>query len=316
MNKYINDLKKKYSEDLCMSSLEFLENGIDIFFKYLNSECSSMHIALSSLSTGLELALKAFISEKNLGVIFKDIPPDMRVLLTCPDKIPHFYEWRKFHPDIRSDKYETLNLSECVVSFYIFFPHMKQLLLPHVDLLIERGERSHHNILPPFELFDFQRSCYAALQMLSYLGEDKSSRLVYYTLTDRDKKFINTFERVRIERVKMAIEQANSNAYSMAAEHADAIVAHSWESYVTRCPVCGYNGYLTGYSEMAVGKDEEGPKPSLDFFATTFSCDVCGLKLNDIEELKLANMSILYDRSEDIDQWFHDRKESFDWFNE
>ena len=314
MNNYIIELKKKYTEELARSSLEFLESGVDLFHQHLNSERSCMHIAISTLSAGLELALKAYVAEKNLGAIFKNIPAEIRVLLTCPESTPYFFEWRKFEPDIRTDKFDTLDLNECISCFFIFFPHMKQLLLPHINFLKKWGRASFHNVLSRVELYDLQRTGYAVLQIVSLLNGDDSTHLVYYSLTDRDKKFIDTFEKVRIERVKLAIDQANANAYSLDTGSMEAVVPHGWDSFVTQCPVCGYNGYLSGYSEIAVGEDEEGPRPSLDFFATTFECDVCGLKLNDIEELKIANMAILYDRAEDIDRWFHEHSDFSDWY--
>lgn len=314
MNNYIIELKKKYTEDLGRSSLEFLDTGVDLFHRHLNMESSCMHIAISTLSAGLELALKAFLAEKNLGTIFKDIPAEMRVLLTCPESIPNFFEWRRFDPDIRSDKHETIDLNDCISCFYIFFPHIKQLLMPHINFLLRRKSTSFRNIITQVEIYDLQRTGYAVLQILSLLGGDDSSRLFYYSLNDRDKKFVDTFEKIRIERVKLAIDQANESAYSLNADSAEAVITHGWDSFATRCPVCGYNGYLSGYSEIAIGEDEEGPKPSLDFFPTTFECDVCGLKLNDIEELKLANMGILYDRSEDIERWFHEHGDFSDGY--
>ena len=65
---------------------------------------------------------------------------------------------------------------------------------------------------------------------------------------------------------------------------------------------------------LAVSEDEEGINPSLDFFASGFHCWECGLKLYDSEELRLAGMNTLYDRSGDIDRWFTERDATPDLF--
>jgi hypothetical protein len=258
--------------------------------------------------------LKAFIAEKNLGLIFRNIPPEIRVFLSCPENIPHFFQWRTFELDIRSGVFETLNLDECTSCFYIFFPHIKQLLMPHLRFLSRWGNIIGHNAQLTVESFEFERSGYAVLQVLSLLNESESSSLIYYTLSDSDRQFIESFEARRVERVKLALDQAKSQVYESGDRGPEVIVPRDWDTFVTQCPVCGYNGYLCGYSEVAIGEDEEGPQSSLDFFATTYTCDVCGLKLHDIEEMMLANMAILYDRSEDLDRWFHEHRDFADWF--
>ncbi|MFC1607353.1 hypothetical protein ACFL47_05220 [Candidatus Latescibacterota bacterium] len=313
MNSYIAELKKHITEDIGRTAHEFLDTGTNLYYSHINSESSCGQSALNSLTIGVEFMLKAFFAEKNLGLIFKNIPPDVRMFLSCPESVPHFFEWRRFEPDIRSDKYETLNLEDCLASFYIFYPQIKQLLLPHAKYLLKWGALSGHMVLPELSSFDFQRTGYAVLQILSVLGRETSSQLVYYTVTDRDREFLKSFENEREERVKIVLDQARQKMFSADAEHTTVIVARDWDTFVTQCPVCKYNGYLAGYTEIALGRDDEGPHPSLDFFATTFECDMCGLRLNDIEEMKLANMSILYDRSDDLDRWFHEHNEFSDW---
>ncbi|MCE5250910.1 hypothetical protein LLG96_11880 [bacterium] len=316
MNDYIHELKTRYTEDLARSAREFLEIGVNLFHRHRSSEGEFSRTAVDMLSTGTELSIKAFITEKNLGLIFRDIPPEIRVFLSCPESIPHFFQWRTFEPDIRAGTFETLDLNECISCFYIFFPHIKQLLLPHLRFLSMWGNKLGHNAQIPIEPFEFERSGYAVFQILSLLNENESSNLVYHTLTDTDRQFMASFETMRIERVKMAIDQAKSQAYEFSERGIEAIMSQNWDTFTAQCPICGYRGHLYGYTEIAIGEAEDGPQASLDFFATMYNCDGCGLKLNDIEEMMLANMAILYDRSEDLDRWFHDHRASADWFFE
>ena len=122
------------------------------------------------------------------------------------------------------------------------------------------------------------------------------------------------FELKRNERVEMAFEQAQHKSAEITPDHMGTIAAYSWETFVTHCPVCKINGLLEGYTELAIGEDEDGHYPTLDFFATSFICDECGLTLHDIEELKLVNMSILYDRTGELDKWFKEHETVLNWY--
>ena len=75
-------------------------------------------------------------------------------------------------------------------------------------------------------------------------------------------------------------------------------------------------GMMNGFTELAVTEDEEGEFTSLDFFSVSFDCHVCGLSLNDVEELKLAKMSILYDRTDEIHHWFSEHNYFSEWYLE
>jgi hypothetical protein len=316
MNTYIVELRDRFTENLVRSAREYLDVGFDLFYSHLASDRTSIQSALGMLATGAELAVKAYIAEKDLGLIFRELPPDARVYLSCPETVPHFFQWRRYEPDIRTDRFPTLNLGECIDCFYIFFPHHKQLLMPHLVSLLRWGFASRHTTLPDIGAFEFERTGYAVLQMLSLLAGEETSRLIYYSLTDRDRQFIDSFDGRRVERVNYALEQAKSDLTSSDDAGVVAIVARDWETHVTPCPVCGYNGYLKGYTEIALGRDDDGVRPTLDFFATTFSCDVCGLQLNDLEELKLAGMGLLYDRANDLGRWFHEHGDFTAWMLE
>ena len=121
MENYILNLKDKFSEDLGRAGNEYIDIGFEMFHKYRLSESASGQAAVGNILTALELMVKSFISSKNLGCIYKDIPPDLRVLLSNPDSIPTFYEWRNYDIDIHSNKYQMLDFRESIECYYIFF---------------------------------------------------------------------------------------------------------------------------------------------------------------------------------------------------
>ena len=275
MDNYVLDIQKKFSEELGRAAHEYLEIGLDMFHNYRRSKCSSEQVAVGNLATAVELMIKSFIASKNFGCIFKGIPPELRVLLSNPESIPQFFEWRNYDIDIHSDKYETLDFNDCIASFYIFFPQLKQIFMPHINFLSRWKNASLKGTLPAFNMYEFERIGFAVLNIVISLINDNSFPYSWYTLTDDDKNFIQDFESKCKERVQLAIIQAKQNMSKITSDQIGVIVANNWETLTFACPVCKINGLLKGYTELSIGKDEDGPYPALDFFATSFHCEEC-----------------------------------------
>lgn len=313
MDQYILRLKKKFTEDMGNAASEYLALGMEQFHRFRNAETTSKEIAIHTMSAAAELMLKCYVGDKNLGLIFTGIPTELKVLLTCPERIPAFFEWRKYHFGLRSESDNTIPLGECISSFYVFFPHLKQLYMPHLRFLEKQASSCSHNILPSLSRYDFDRIGYTVLQLVVSIAGDPSFSLLWYQPTDDDQVFLRDFAEQRLNRVETAIERAKHVTVNEGTTGAQALPGN-WNRHTATCPVCGMAGVLEGYTELAVTEDEEGKYTSLDFFAVSFHCGVCGLTFNDAEELKLAHMNILYDRSDELHTWFGDREYDTDWY--
>jgi len=66
-----------------------------------------------------------------------------------------------------------------------------------------------------------------------------------------------------------------------------------------QCPIC--ENTATYYGEIEETQDSDGLH--LTFLSESFSCEACGLELEDYEELELAGMETSIDRDYDVDQW-------------
>jgi len=314
MKEFVDGLRKKFSEELGRTSGEYLKTGLDMFHNCREKESEYGQAAVGNMTVALELMLKSYIAVKSLSSIFRDLPPEMRVFLSNPESVPRFFKWRNYDIDIRSDKYKTLDLNECFDVFYMLFPHMKQTLMPHIALLTRWRHPSLHGIMPDLNRYEFERIGYAVLSIAEALRGDKSYDFPWYSLSEYDTEFMRIFDTQRMERVEHALKQASSMAKEITGDSLRTVVAHNWDTFVTVCPVCRASGLLKGYTELAVGEDEDGPYPNLDFFATTFRCEECELILYDSEELHLANMNTLYDRSNEIEKWFMEHRNNMDWY--
>lgn len=306
MNRYVDELRRIWIEGLGSASYEYLETGLDMFHRHRNSEATCAQAAVGNIAVALELLLKSFIAVKDFGAVFTGIPTALRVLLSASESIPPFYKWGTGNLDFR--RYPTIGLDDCIESYFVFFPQMKQVLLTHLDILSGKRAASLHGIMTDVSTFDLDRVGYAALQVVGSLANDPGFRYSWYTPSERDEAFLAEFEDRRRERVAAALKQA---AVRIGKEHIEideqeVLVAPGWDNLVTRCPVCDANCLLSGYTELSLDAEEEGLEPSLDFFAVSGVCRACGLMLYDSTEIQLARMNTIYDRSGDLDRWFAD----------
>jgi hypothetical protein len=81
--------------------------------------------------------------------------------------------------------------------------------------------------------------------------------------------------------------------------------------------VCGSDAILEGDTEYDVVDDngDDIPDLLLTFFGNSFYCKDCGLKLEDYDELEIAGIDPIIDRSEEVDEWMdqHGYYEPYDF---
>jgi len=306
MNNHVLELKRRFVEALGRSALEYLEAGFDLFHRHRRSELSSSQAAFGSLATALELTLKCILADKNPAVVFRSIPPEARAILAAPERVPEFFRWRTSPVDLWSPEFETVGLSDCVAGYYVYIPHMKQLLLPHLSYINMWADQSRRATLPAFPQYGYERAGYAVLQVVMSLENDPGYTAgIAYAPGEADRRFLEDFSAKRIERVSLSIEQARFSApEKIPGKRSKHRSSGSWNTLILPCPVCGNEGNIEGYTELSMSRGEEGPEPELDFFAVSFSCGICGLTLYDLEELKLAGVDTIFDRTVEIDSWF------------
>ena len=304
MDGYASELKEQYTAELGAVSLEYMTAGIDIFHRHLTNESDVWRSAVGMLSAGCEMAIKTFIARHNLAAIFRGLPADLQLFLTNPEAVPTFFEWRSVGPELRAGKYDTISIRECVDAFYLFFPQDKQLLMPHISYLLRWGGAAFHTVLPPLDRYGFERTGYAVLHIADTLSKSAPKSTCFYMPTTHDRRFMESFHTRRVERVRLAVQKAG-NAEVDENTPVD-LPPFGWDAYVTECPVCGSKGVAQGYTQLAVSSDGNSSPHGLDFFPVSFSCGACGLRLNDLEEMKLGSLPILFDRSDDLERWLEE----------
>src|SRR3989339_1363431 len=133
MKKYADSITQYLQNELKNSAVSYLKAGLEIFHKTNKAGSWSSQPALGNLGIAVELMLKAFIVKNNPLLLFKGLPIELQVLFTCPDSLPRDFNWRLFDIDLRSFKYETKELNECISAFYVLLPEHKQELNPYMQ---------------------------------------------------------------------------------------------------------------------------------------------------------------------------------------
>ncbi len=304
MKEYVALTQDRIQRELARSAIGYFKVGLEFLHKERKSTHPLIEPAIGNLATAIELMLKAFLAKNNLVLLFNDLPLELTILFTCPDSLlSDSLSWRYLDNLLRASAHKTFELGELIASFYVFCPGKRQALRPYFKLLSRCRNASIHLSLPSFQRYELERTAYLALSVFQILDKEKYSPSFYYRLTKEDKRFLSEYNEERIERVRRKIEVAKENAKKAKDTW---ILADSWDTYETTCPICGCGGMLTGETQVEADFDEDGiASPYLIFLADTFQCDGCGISLDDVEELRLAGMHIVCQRSDsDMDKWW------------
>jgi hypothetical protein len=304
MKTYFDTIQKHLQDELAKNAVDYLNNGLSLFHN--KTFHLGIQVIIGNLAIAIELMLKALITKHNPFLLFKELPVELKVFFTCPEIKTKSANWRRFDIDLRSFTYKTIELDECISIFYILFSKDKQFYQPYFRFLSNCRNISIHASLPSFQKYDLERTVYLALNVHKILKEYEVFGLYSYYPQKEDNEFLSSFDNERAERVKKKIEDAKKKSKGLM-HSASHLLVDDWKLYVTRCPVCESDGMLEGYTDPWIEGTEDHIKSSgLSFFADSFECEECGLKLDDVKELALAGMDDYYDRSEDEDRWYED----------
>ncbi len=170
----LGEIQKQYSDALERAALGYLELGLTNFFaEQKKSTYAGNQSTIGNLAIAVELMLKSFIAKKNLLLVFKGLPAEIRVLITNPESIPDNFNWSSFEVELRSASYSTIELSECIGLYYLFFPEQKQILDSHLKYLSSVRNASVHSVSPFFQKeYEVNRVAYTALRISITLKAD------------------------------------------------------------------------------------------------------------------------------------------------
>ncbi len=304
MSDRYESLKGQLGGDLAAAAGAYLVPAFARLYRDGRPGDAEAQALVGNLCTGVELQLKAFLAYANPALIFKEMPQEARAFLLAPDETPDTFNWRPFALDLRDFAYDTVSFEDAVKAFYVFFPECRQALRPYFKLAFELRKPALHGSLGPVRKDELDRTAYLALVLVQVVAS-RRKECAAFVPGDADRRFVAAYEASCARQVKERLAAARQKASTLKVDIAfnAAGLPEGWESLDTRCPVCKNWAVLGGatdiHCEIKSGEEHE----SLEFRADSFTCDACGLLLEDVGELKLADMPVAYDRSEDLERW-------------
>jgi len=318
-------VQKQLANAFEKAALGYLILGLKNFFSEQKQPSYVGHQAtIGNLAIAVELMLKSYIVRKNLLLLFKNLPVEVRVLMTNPESLPDSFNWQSFEIELRAASYQTIGLDECISLFYLFFPEQKKILKSHLKFLAKLRNASVHSISPDFQQgYEVNRVAYAALLVSTALKDE------LFFIGNINKRFpeivafLKEFQEELIERVHKSIEAAKEKAKRLPAkrEVTRQVSIDYWTQAVTECPVCGNLAILNGTTEKITWVrrgDEEINEPGLWFEPENFICSECGLSLDGYDEMKLGGIDLdssEFDRTDDLDDFESDAYLSVSYFD-
>ncbi len=304
MSDRYDSLKRRLSGDLAAAAGAYLVPVFTRLYREPRPGDAEAQALVGNLCVGAELQLKAFLASANPALIFKDMPPEARAFLLAPDETPASFNWRPFALDLRDFAYDTVSLEDAVKAFYVFFPEFRQALRPYFKLAVELRKPALHGSLGPVRKDELDRTVYLALSLVQVVAS-RRKECAAFVPGDQDRRFAAAFEAACARQVKERVTAARQKASTLKVDIAfnAAGPPEGWETLDTRCPICKNWAVLGGTTDIHCEEKAGVEHESLEFRADSFTCDACGLLLEDVGELKLADLPVAYDRSEDLERW-------------
>lgn len=307
MKNYILTIRKELQNNLSLSAIEYLKTAMDLSMKGKTIKFTGDYRTqpvVGNFAIAIELMLKAFIFSKNPALVF-NLPLELRVAFISPESVGEGVNLRPCVLQLRSfDKITALELSELIKTFDILRPDLKQELQPFFTLFAQCRNVSVHAALPSFQKYEVERTAYLALRIFKEIAPTFGIRR--HAMLREVEAMLESLDTERAHKVHNKMVEAKKVAQKLRGK-TPTITSDGWDSYVTECPVCRSEGVLNGDTDIDYGRSEEDM--SLNFLAESFMCDQCKLELVDIKEMKLAGMTTLYDRNDDINVWLEEHED-------
>jgi hypothetical protein len=302
----VEALQEEISDRFVRAGMTYLHVG----FSLLGTP-GKWQVALGNLTVAVELLVKGFLASRSLLLVYKDLSLKDKVLLICPDSFDAGFNWRPLDANLRWNQYKTFGFDESISNLFALAPDLEQALKPHMAKLSQDRNHSVHSVLPSVQEYEATRAAYVAAR----LARELATRSIEHTkLLPSEDRFLKDFDERRVAKVRTAVNAAMEKARTLGTDISEGPEeSPDWDSWFTPCPICGNSADLCGTTDIEGETDEDGDTNMwLVFKAHGFYCKACGLTLDDLEELRLAKISVKYDRDEDVGAYIKDNIEDFE----
>ena len=297
----VDRLTKEVSGLLKSSARSYYELGIELFHEAHLKNWTDFQPAIGNLAISVELLLKSVVAAKAFRYLYTNLPSEAEILLCYPASLTDEHKPHVFIREMKDFAYKTIETKGAAALFSKFFPEIKQEYKRFFDSLPSIRNVSVHAAIPDFQRYELERIAYYSTKLFKFVIEAKVHSHLRITENKRTDNFIDFYVDAEINRVREKIKEAQIEAKS-SNFLAQPAYSSGWDSMAVPCPVCEENGSASG--ETTSEFDNDGL--NLNFECYEFQCHSCGLYLDSFDEMNLANMETVVDRSEDAELYFYE----------
>ncbi|CAK8710921.1 hypothetical protein GKODMF_02370 [Candidatus Electrothrix gigas] len=300
----VEKLKNTISSQLQTSALSYYKIGMDAFHQS-KDDWPTFQPAIGTLSISVELTLKAIICKKSIGMLYSNLTEEAKMLLCYPEIFTGEHILQRCLVDIKSSRYKSIEFNKAIALCYIIFPSLKQNYKAFLKFLSEIRNNSVHLTVPNFQRYQLERIAYYTTKL--FITIDTLSLFDSYNLfhtSEKTKIFLDSYKESKIKKVERSIASAKEKIKKgdISEQGCDeAVFSGNWQVMCGECPVCGLTATFFGDTDEILYKNFLPPE--LIFSCESFECGVCGLTLDDIEEIKLAGLETEFNRSDEVEEW-------------
>lgn len=300
LKQHIGQVEEEIADALGNAAKEYFDLGLRLYKDRKKYPYHGFQAILGNFSISVELLLKCIVARKVFPKLYEGLSNEAQAILISPEAMPKGTLPNHFLGDLRSFTQKTIDLSQAISYFYLFYPDLRQEFGSHLKLLASIRNASVHGAVPSFQLYHLERVAYVACKLFLLAKKDKLFRWYFMPNEEFAGEVVSKFDDQRVQKVHKAIAQAQKKSKTIDILHSFTILGgDEWDIRTERCPVCQNDGFIYGYAEEDVVDSEV----TLWYFKNEFGCDECGLRLDDVSELELAGIEITEDITSELDKW-------------
>lgn len=300
LKQHIEQAEREIADALGNAAKEYFDLGLSLYKDRRKYPYHGFQATLGNFSIAVELLLKCIVARKIFPQLYEGLSREAQAILTSPEAMPKGTLPNHFLGDLRAFTQKTIDLSQSISCFYLFYPDLRQEFSSHLKLLASIRNASVHGAVPSFQLYHLERVAYVACKLFLLAKQDKLFRWYFMPNEEFASDVVSKFDEERVQKVHKAIAQAQQKSKTIDSLRSFTILGgDAWDIRTERCPVCQNDGFVYGYAEEDVVDNEA----SLWYFKNEFECDECGLRLDDVSELELAGIETAEDITSELDKW-------------
>lgn len=294
----VNSLTQEITTLLHTSARSYYELGINHFHDVRFKQWIDFQPAIGNLAISVELLLKSIVAARAIRHLYTNLPEEAQLLLTYPESLTDDHRPHVYIRDMKAFVYKTIEIDKAVYFFNLFFPKQRQEFKQYFQTLSAVRNVSVHGSIPEFRRYELERIAYFSTKLFHFFRDSKLHKYFRININQKTDAFVTSYVEEEIKRVQEKIKSAET-----AAKDRDFTSDYSWpsgwEEMSTDCLICEEVGIA--YGETVEEFDQDGLR--LTFECSAFRCPSCGLELDSVEEMELASMETILDRSDDNDDW-------------